>query len=149
MTKMINFKSVELLLVGNPNAGKSTLANIIIKDILGDNIGEMFATSSIEHETREVKQVEKLELKKNGKTLDFSLIDTPGIATKIDFEDFVKNQLSKYMGYQNEKISFVGSISWFFKPQLLKVMEHYHLNTGVIYRSPMEGLIQYHQKNNR
>ena len=66
-----------------------------------------------------------------------------------NFEDFVKNQLSKYMGYQNEKISFVGSISWFFKPQLLKVMEHYHLNTGVIYRSPMEGLIQYHQKNNR
>ncbi len=27
MTKMINFKSVELLLVGNPNAGKSTLFN--------------------------------------------------------------------------------------------------------------------------
>lgn len=65
-----------------------------------------------------------------------------------NFEDFINNQLSKYTGFQNEKISFVGSISWFFKPQLLKVMESHHLKVGYISRSPMEGLIQYHKENN-
>ena len=89
-------KNISLGLYGPPNAGKSTLANKIVADILGDGV-EMFSTSSIEHETREIQSVEKLELKKGNKTLNFSLIDTPGIATKIDFEDFVKKGLNKKM----------------------------------------------------
>lgn len=88
-------KIISLGLYGPPNAGKSTLANKIVKDILGEDTQEKFSVSSVAHETREVQKVEKLELKKNGKTLDFSLIDTPGIATKIDFEDFVKKGINK------------------------------------------------------
>lgn len=108
-------KKLSLGLYGPPNAGKSTLANRIIKDILGEDAEEMFSTSSIEHETRQVKQVEKLELKKNGKTLDFSLIDTPGIATKIDFEDFVKKGLKKNDAKNRAKEATKGvidSIRW-------------------------------------
>lgn len=87
-------KKLSLGLYGPPNAGKSTLANKIIEDILGEG-AEKFATSSVEHETRSVQKVEKLELKKNGRTINFNLIDTPGIATKIDFEDFVKKGMKK------------------------------------------------------
>ena len=88
-------KNLTLGLYGPPNAGKSTLANVIIKDILGDSSDVEFSTSSLAHETRAVEKVEKLELKKNGKSLDFTLVDTPGIATKIDFEDFVKKGVKK------------------------------------------------------
>lgn len=88
-------KIISLGLYGPPNAGKSTLANKIVKDILGEDTLEKFSVSPIAHETREVQKVEKLELKKKGKTLNFSLIDTPGIATKIDFEDFVKKGINK------------------------------------------------------
>ena len=107
-------KQISLGLYGPPNAGKSTLANKIVADILGEGV-EMFSTSSIEHETRDVKSVEKLELKKNGKTLNFSLIDTPGIATKIDFEDFVKKGLKKTEAKQRAKEATKGvieSIKW-------------------------------------
>jgi GTP-binding protein Era len=87
-------QKISLGLYGPPNAGKTTLANMVLKDILGDDAPE-FSTSNVEHETREVQKVEKLELKKNGRTINFNLIDTPGIATKIDFEDFVKDGMNK------------------------------------------------------
>ncbi len=88
-------KNLTLGLYGPPNAGKSTLANVIIKDILGEDSDINFSTSEVEHETRTVEKVEKLELKKGSKSIDFTLVDTPGIATKIDFEDFVKKGMKK------------------------------------------------------
>lgn len=107
-------KKLSLGLYGPPNAGKSTLANKIIVDILGED-GPKFATSSIEHETRSVQKVEKLHMKKGGKTLDFNLIDTPGIATKIDFEDFLKKGLKKNEAKDRAKEATQGvieSIKW-------------------------------------
>ena len=84
-----NKKQVKLGLYGPPNAGKSTLANKICVDWLGE---EMSAVSNIPHETREIVIKEQINLKsKDGKKeLAFNLVDTPGIATKIDYEDFMK-----------------------------------------------------------
>ncbi len=88
-------KKLTMGLYGPPNAGKSTLANVFIKQILGEDSELEFSASSLEHETRSVQKVEKLELKKGSKSMDFTLIDTPGIATKIDYEDFVKKGVKK------------------------------------------------------
>lgn len=107
-------KKISLGLYGPPNAGKSTLANKILEDILG-NDAPKFATSSVEHETRTVQKVEKLELKRKGKTVSFNLIDTPGIATKIDFEDFVKKGVRKKEAKDRAKEATQGvieSIKW-------------------------------------
>jgi small GTP-binding protein len=107
-------KKISLGLYGPPNAGKSTLANKILEDILGEDAPK-FATSSVEHETREVQNVEKLELTKNGKTINFNLVDTPGIATKIDFEDFVKKGVKKKDARDRAKEATQGvieSIKW-------------------------------------
>ena len=107
-------KKLSLGLYGPPNAGKTTLANRILKDILGEEAPE-FATSAIEHETREVQKVEQLEMKKGGKTISFNLIDTPGIATKIDFEDFVKKGMNKKDAKERAKHATQGvieSIKW-------------------------------------
>lgn len=107
-------KKVSLGLYGPPNAGKSTLANKILIDILGEEAPK-FATSSVEHETRSVQKVEKLELKNKGKTINMNLIDTPGIATKIDFEDFVKKGVKKKAAKDRAKEATQGvieSIKW-------------------------------------
>lgn len=107
-------KKISLGLYGPPNAGKSTLANRVLKDIMGEDAPK-FAESSVEHETREVQKVEKLELKRKGKTINFNLIDTPGIATKIDFEDFVKKGIKKGDAKQRAKEATQGvieSIKW-------------------------------------
>ena len=82
-------KHVKLGLYGPPNAGKTTLANKICQDWLGEDMGTV---SNIPHETREIQIKEQIHIKSkdNSKELSFNLVDTPGIATRIDYEDFMK-----------------------------------------------------------
>ncbi|MBS3116728.1 50S ribosome-binding GTPase [Candidatus Woesearchaeota archaeon] len=104
-TQRNNFK---LGLYGPPNGGKSTLANRICQDWLGE---EMSTTSHIAHETREINIKEQVSIKnKKGKELTFSLVDTPGIATKIDYEDFIKRGLKKGEAKKRAKEATKGVI---------------------------------------
>jgi hypothetical protein len=105
-----NFK---LGLYGPPNSGKTTLANKICIDWLGEEMGKV---SPIAHETREVAVKEKVIIKgKKGQELTFSLVDTPGIATKIDYEDFMKAGLSASQAKKRAREATKGvieSIKW-------------------------------------
>jgi len=84
---------VKLGLYGPPNSGKTTLANTLCKDWLGEEMGTV---SSLPHETREINIKEQITIKsKDGQELLFNLVDTPGIATKIDYEDFLKSGMSE------------------------------------------------------
>ena len=85
-------KHIKLGLYGPPNGGKSTLANRICKDWLGE---EMSSVSHIAHETREIQIKEQITIKAKNKELTFNLVDTPGIATKVDYEDFLKHMKEK------------------------------------------------------
>ncbi len=89
-------KKVKLGLYGPPNGGKTTLANKICQDWLGEDMGTV---SPIAHETREIQIKEQITIKSKGKELNFNLVDTPGIATKIDYEDFLK-----YMDEKSAKL---------------------------------------------
>lgn len=80
-------KHVKLGFYGPPNSGKTTLANRLCKDWIGEEMGK---TSKIPHETREIQIKEKVEIPFDGKKLTFKLVDTPGIATRIDYEDFLR-----------------------------------------------------------
>ncbi len=105
-------KNLKIGLYGPPNAGKSTLANKICKDWLGE---EMSTVSKIPHETREITVKEKVNIEKDGQQLTFSLVDTPGIATKIDYEDFMKSGLKKTEAKKRAKEATKGvvdSIKW-------------------------------------
>lgn len=86
-------KDLKLGLYGPPNSGKTTLANKICLDWVGEELGTV---SPLAHETREIQIKEQISLKnKNGKELLFNLVDTPGIATKIDYEEFLKAGMSE------------------------------------------------------
>ncbi len=105
-------KDLKIGIYGPPNAGKSTLANRITKDWLGE---EFTSESNLPHETREVLMKENVVIEKDGKKLEFNLVDTPGIATKIDFEDFVKKGLKKKEAKERAKEATKGvieSIKW-------------------------------------
>jgi len=107
-------KQIKIGLYGPPNAGKSTLANRICKDWLGDDV-EMSTVSNIPHETREIITKENIRIKKKGKELSFNLVDTPGIATKIDYEDFLKHKMNKAIAKERAKEATKGvieSIRW-------------------------------------
>ena len=102
-------KHVKIGLYGPPNGGKTTLANRICEDWLGEGI-EMGSTSNVAHETREVQMKENIHMKKRGKELTFNLVDTPGIATKIDYEDFLKHKMSKKLAKERAKEATKGVI---------------------------------------
>ena len=92
---------------GPPNAGKTSLANRICKDWTGEELGKV---SEIPHETRKVQMKEQVNIKHKGKTLTFKIIDTPGIATKIDYENFLHYGLKKSAAKKRAKEATQGII---------------------------------------
>lgn len=101
-------KQLKLGIYGPPNGGKTTLANKICEDWLGETMG---SASSMAHETREVQVKEQITIKsKNGKELVFNLVDTPGIATRIDYEDFIKTGMEEKQAKSRAKEATKGVI---------------------------------------
>jgi len=100
-------KKLKIGVYGPPNGGKTTLANRITKDWLGEEFGTV---SPIPHETREISIKEDVTIKSGKKELTFSLVDTPGIATKIDYEDFMKKGMSERDSKKRAKEATKGVI---------------------------------------
>lgn len=109
---MKNKKDIKLGFYGPPNAGKTSLANRICKDFTGEEIGSV---SKIPHETRNVQFKEKVEISYKGKIMTFKMIDTPGITTRVDYEDFLKYKVKKKDAKSRAKEATQGiieSIKW-------------------------------------
>lgn len=105
-------KQISLGFYGPPNAGKTSLANRICKDWTGEELGKV---SKMPHETRTVQFKEEVEIKYKEKSLKFKLVDTPGIATKIDYEDFMKAKMQKKQAQKRAKEATQGiveAIKW-------------------------------------
>jgi len=100
-------KHIKLGFYGPPNAGKTTIANRICRDWLGEEIGTV---SKIPHETREVGVKEGVNIKHKGKEMTFNIVDTPGIATRIDYEDFMKFKIKKKDAKKRAKEATKGVI---------------------------------------
>jgi len=92
---------------GPPNAGKTTLANRILLDWVGDVMG---STSEIPHETRRARLREGVKIEVDGRTIMIDIVDTPGLATKIDFHDFLKYGLSEEEAKRRAKEATEGVI---------------------------------------
>jgi GTP-binding protein Era len=71
---------------GPPNAGKTTLANRIARDWTGDAVGP---ESEVPHETRKTRRKENVEIERDGNTVSIDIVDTPGVTTKVDYEEFL------------------------------------------------------------
>jgi glucosamine kinase len=63
-----------------------------------------------------------------------------------NFEEFFERHVSKYKGFGELPVNFVGSIAFHFSDTLKLVAKKYGCHIGVVISSPSEGLIQYHQE---
>ena len=107
-----NKGDIKLGFYGPPNAGKTSLTNRICKDFTGEEMGSI---SKVPHETRNVQFKEKVDIEYKGKKITFKMIDTPGIATKIDYEEFLKYKIKKKEAKIRAKEATQGvveSIKW-------------------------------------
>lgn len=101
-------KRLKLGIYGPTNVGKTTLANRIALDWIGEEVGKV---SHIPHETRKVQMKENIRIKsEDGRELIINLVDTPGIATKIDYEEFIKYGMKKKEALERAKEATQGVI---------------------------------------
>ncbi|MFA5398085.1 MAG: Era-like GTP-binding protein [Methanogenium sp.] len=78
---------------GPPNAGKTTLSNRIVRDWTGDALGPV---SQIPHETRRARRKEGITISnQNGNSVTIDIVDTPGVTTKIDYQEFIEYGMEK------------------------------------------------------
>ncbi len=78
---------------GPPNAGKTTLANRIVRDWTGDALGPV---SEVPHETRRARRKEDVTISNaNGDSIVIDIVDTPGVTTKIDYHEFTEYGIEK------------------------------------------------------
>ena len=87
--KIFKKKHVRLGIYGPPNAGKTTLANRILVDWGLEE--EMGPISEIPHETRHAMEKQNVQIGHDNKSMKIDIIDTPGVATKVDFHEFVES----------------------------------------------------------
>lgn len=73
-------------------------------------------------------------------------LDDEGIRQLVyaTFNDFASFHLARY-GCRDLKVSFVGSIAWYYKEQLELILQMQGYEVGTIMQSPLQGLIDYHK----
>ncbi|HET6404396.1 MAG TPA: Era-like GTP-binding protein [Candidatus Thermoplasmatota archaeon] len=78
-------KGFRMGIYGSPNAGKTTLANAMLRDYTGEVMGTV---SEVPHETRRVLTKQEVVMKTDQGTLIVDVMDTPGLASRVDAMDF-------------------------------------------------------------
>jgi GTP-binding protein Era len=86
LNKIFGKKHAKIGIYGPPNVGKTTLANRIVRDWTGETMGSV---SEIPHETRRASWKRDVKVENGNSRLVMDIVDTPGIATKVDFREFM------------------------------------------------------------
>lgn len=60
------------------------------------------------------------------------------------FEEFVKRNISRYSNFQEQEISFVGSVAFYFHEQLKNVLNKNKLHLKTVLKEPLNGLLKFH-----
>lgn len=108
INKIFKKRRAKIGIYGPPNAGKTTLANRIVEDWSDGEI--MGIVSPIPHETRRAIRREGVMIKSNSSSIELDIVDTPGMATKIDFKEFMAYGLSEPEAKKRAKEATEGVI---------------------------------------
>jgi len=95
-------------IVGAPNAGKTTLANRISREC--GNGTPLGVESPVPHETRDVVSLEHCVVSDQSGSLDLTVVDTPGIATSVDYREFQSHGFTKQESIHRAKEATRGVI---------------------------------------
>ena len=89
LSRLFQKKTLRIGIYGPPNAGKTSLANRIAHD-WKETTGNDGTVSEIPHETRRALRTENISITgTSGNTITIDIVDTPGVTTKIDYNEFI------------------------------------------------------------
>lgn len=73
-------------------------------------------------------------------------LDDEGVSGIVvrNFEDFFRRNIAPY-DRRDLPISFVGSIAWYYQPQLREAAARQGFQVGTVMKSPATGLVEYHR----
>lgn len=81
---------------GPPNSGKTTLTNQILIDNSDIEEEELEDPCRVPHETRKANKQEEVEISiDENSSLTLSIVDTPGVSTQVDYEEFTDYGMEK------------------------------------------------------
>ena len=113
LRRIFGKKHAKIGIYGPPNVGKTTLANRILQDWTGEMMGSV---SEVPHETRVATWKQNVKIDNDGSSLFTDIVDTPGIATKVDYKEFMNTfGMKKEDAKQRAKEATEGvieSIKW-------------------------------------
>lgn len=93
LANLFQKKTSRIGIYGPPNAGKTTLANRIAREW---STGTEGCVSEIPHETRRALRSENITINgSNGRSITIDIVDTPGVTTKIDYNEFIEYGMGK------------------------------------------------------
>jgi glucosamine kinase len=63
---------------------------------------------------------------------------------EISFEEFIQRNISRYSGFREQPISFLGSVAFYFQEQLKNVLGKNRLQMKMVLKEPLSGLLKFH-----
>ena len=63
------------------------------------------------------------------------------------FNLFVSRNIAQYPGFEEQPLSFVGSVAYYFQKQLKTVLLQRDLTPGIIVKEPLLKLVEFHSQN--
>lgn len=64
-----------------------------------------------------------------------------------EMESFVENYIKQFDNYKEVPVHFIGSIAFYLKDELEKILKAHGIKLGNVLRRPIDGLIEYHVLN--
>lgn len=73
-------------------------------------------------------------------------LDVPRIHEMVlgAFQAFFRRNIAQYNPAESDKVNFIGSIAFYFRPVLEEAARSCGMSVGTVLKSPMEGLVAYH-----
>lgn len=93
-------ESKQIGIYGPPNSGKSTLANRIVQDWTGESLS---TEGPVPHETRTAQKKDNVVIEHEGNEVELDIVDTPGISTEVDANEFEEFDMDSEMADQRAK----------------------------------------------